>query len=349
MNGTSLANVYKVQGNPDGNEKLEAVSFSLFTQNVAYSIQIYKNPKTGNPTSGTPVFTTPQTGQTTYSGYYTIPLKKQPVFAQGDTFSVVITLNSISGSTVTYFLDEDVDVSGLQFVTSSSKNQSFYKSDASDGWIDLHTLGSGKTARIKAFTSNTTQAVTSLETITSTIKRPSISYLKRVSSTKVKLKWKAVKNAEKYQIYRSRTKNGTYRKVGTTRGTTFTDTKRVPGTTYYYKIRGVRTLNGYPAYSRFSAIKSVTVSLSAPSLKQANRTKPKTVRLKWSKVTGAKGYEIYRSAGKGKKYTLIADVKATTYRDKLPKKKNYYYKVRCYTVINKKKVYSGFSAIKFSS
>ncbi len=346
MNGTSLANVYTVQGNPGGNEQLKAVSFSLFTQNVKYSIQIYKNPSSGNPASGSPVFPSPQTGQTTYSGYYTIPLNTQPVFKQGDRFSVVITLNALSGSSVSYFVDQTTLVSDLQFISKSTKNQSFYKSNISDGWTDLHTLGSGNTARIKAFTVNTTLPVTSVELITSSLKRPVITYAKRVSSSKVKLKWKSVKNAKKYEVYRSQTKNGTYRKIATTSKTTFTDSKKTPGATYFYKVRARRTLNGSPAYSRYSAIKSVKLKLSAPVLTTAKFSGAKSVKLKWKKVSGAKGYEIFRSASQKKSYKKIAVSQKIFYTNKLSKKKSYYYKVRAYTKINGKKVYSKFSQVK---
>lgn len=346
MNGTSLANVYTVQGNPGGNEQLDAVSFSLFSQNVRYSIQIYKNPSPGNPSSGNPVFKNPQTGYTTYSGYYTIPLKSKPVFAQGDTFSVVITLSSASSSSVSYFIDQTMTVSDLQFISASAKNQSFYKSEASDGWIDLHNLGSGKTARIKAFTTNTTLPVTNVEQITGTLKRPSITSIKRTGTRRVKLTWKSVKQAEKYEIYRSLKKNGTYQRIGTTAKAFFTDKKAVPGATCYYKIRARRTLNGSPAYGRFCAVKSVKLKLDSPGLTSAKSVPVRKVRLKWKKMSGVRGYEVFRSSSRKKGYKKIATVKKPSFTDRVAKKKTWYYKVRAYSIVNGKKVYSGFSAVK---
>ncbi|MFQ9396482.1 MAG: lectin like domain-containing protein [Lachnospiraceae bacterium] len=90
-NGECLANIFTVSGNPGGREQLKAVSFALYTPDVYYSIQVYKNPDPGEPESGTAMFSSKQYGSTTYSGYYTIPLKTQPVFEEGDTFSVVLT------------------------------------------------------------------------------------------------------------------------------------------------------------------------------------------------------------------------------------------------------------------
>ena len=54
--------------------------------------------------------------------------------------------------------------------------------------------------------------------------------------------------------------------------------------------------------------------------------------MKWSKVKGAGGYEIYRSTSKKGNYKKIATVKkagTTSYKDKSVKSgKTYYYKVR---------------------
>jgi len=347
MNGTSIANVYKINANSGKNEQLKAVSFSLFSQNVNYSIQIYKNPSSGNPSSGSPVFSTPQTGTTTYSGYYTIPLKEQPVFNQGDTFSVVITLKSSAGGSIDYFVDQTSSSNAeLQFVSNSSKNQSFYKSAATDDeWIDHHSLGSGKTARIKAFTVNTTKPATKVELITNTLKRPTLSYLKRVSSSKVRLKWRSVKNAKKYEIYRSTKKNSGYRKIATTSKTTFTNSKLTPGATYYYKIRARRTLNGAPAYSKHSSAKSVKLTLSAPRLISAKASGKKNVKVKWTKISGVKGYEVFRSTSKKRGFKKVKTLGKTSFTDKPSKKRTYYYKVRCYNIVSKKKVYSSFSSV----
>lgn len=51
-NGECLANIFTVSGNPGGREQLKAVSFALYTPDVYYSIQVYKNPDPGEPESG---------------------------------------------------------------------------------------------------------------------------------------------------------------------------------------------------------------------------------------------------------------------------------------------------------
>ena len=349
QNNTSISNVYKTKGNSGGNEKLKAVSFSLLTQNVNYSIQIYKNPPSSNPTGGSPIFVTPQTGKTTYSGYYTIPLKKQPVFNQGDTFSVVITLRSQTSSNISFFVDYSDNANELEFISSSSPNQSFYKSSSTSGWRDLNDFLTERTARIKAFTSNTKESATKVDMITSTLKTPTIATLKSTSYNKTQLKWKAVKNAKNYQIYRSTSKYGTYQKIGTTSRLTFTDYRKVSGITYHYKIRATRTLKGKTVYSRFSYIKSITPRPGKVKLTRLDGIGNKKVRLKWKKVSGANGYEIYRSNSKNRGYKRIKILKKgsqISYVNKIPKIRTYYYKVRSYRNVNGRKVYGTYSTPK---
>ncbi len=71
------------------------------------------------------------------------------------------------------------------------------------------------------------------------------------------------------------------------------------------------------------------------------------VTLKWKKVSGASGYEIYRAdskKGKFKKVKTITNPKTVTYKDgKLKFNKTYYYKIKVYAKSGNKKVESVFS------
>ena len=346
--GGSVSNIYEVKGTSKSNEKLEAVSFSLFTQNVNYSIQVYKNPDKGAPASGTPMFATPQKGSTTYSGYYTIPLTTKPVFAQGDTFSVVITFTSGSNLIET-FIDYTTEISDILFYSNASNNQSFYKKSSSTAWKDLNKTESSATARIKAFTSNTTARVTNVDTINSTLKKPAISSLTNISSKQTRLIWKKVANAKGYQIFRSTAKNGTYKRIATTTALSCVDSKRTPGATYYYKIRAYCTINGAKAYSKYSNKKSIKVKLGKVSIKTIKSAGSSKWKLNWKKVYGAMGYEIYRSTSKNSNFELVKNIgkgSILTYTDKVPKKKSYYYKVRAYRTVSGKKIYGSFSSVE---
>lgn len=86
-------------------------------------------------------------------------------------------------------------------------------------------------------------------------------------------------------------------------------------------------------------------SLSKPNITIKQRTAT-TVTLSLSKVSGAKGYHIYRSTSKNGTYTKIANVTTNTYKDTDCKSTNsYYYKVKAYKTVNGKTVYSTYSNV----
>ena len=72
------------------------------------------------------------------------------------------------------------------------------------------------------------------------------------------LKWGKVKGADGYEIYRSTGAKNTYKKVCFVKGTSFTNTQAVKGTTYYYKVRAVNKekTNANSAFSEYCSVKS---------------------------------------------------------------------------------------------
>lgn len=89
-----LANVFTTQTKQGvSSEDLKAVSLSItFKTNVNYTIEIYTDLKDKTkPTSGTKQETATTTGQTTYAGVYTIPLKEAVNLKPGTSYSVVVT------------------------------------------------------------------------------------------------------------------------------------------------------------------------------------------------------------------------------------------------------------------
>lgn len=353
-NGESLSNVFTVSGNPDGREKLEAVSFALFTPDVNYSIQVYKNPDPGEPESGTALFSSPQYGSTTYSGYYTIPLKTQPVLEQGDTFSVVLTFRAKNQSKVDFFVDYTTKTAGIQFRSSVSAGQSFYKSG--DTWHDITRVDNGSaTARIKAFTSDTTQKATALPNGSSSsvnfLSTPRIKSYRSASYNQAYLSWTAVKGATGYKIYRSTSLRGPFTRILNTKRTSFTDTKRRTGTTYYYKIRAYKTSGSTTIHSGYSATVKIRVQPAKTSIRKIQLVNNGTkLKITWKSVPGATGYSVYRSTSKNGSYRLIKILRspsAISYLTNLPSKgKTYYYKIRAFRAVNGKRIAGDYSAAK---
>lgn len=145
----SIANIFTAQGN----ETLQAVGFYALPM-TNYSIQIYKGGNTSNPTSGTPMLSSVQTGSLLYEGYHTISLNESIPLSSNDLFSVVIELKGTNSSRIG--IPFDVPINGwLISDPKSTTGQSFYKSGSN--WYDAH-IEEGMNVRLKAYTSN--QSVT---------------------------------------------------------------------------------------------------------------------------------------------------------------------------------------------
>lgn len=91
-------------------------------------------------------------------------------------------------------------------------------------------------------------------------------------------------------------------------------------------------------------------TMSSPKISSVKNSGKKKMTVKWSKVSGAKGYELqYTKDKKFKsgitKKTLKPSVRTVSY-SKLAKGKTYYVRVRAYTKVNGKTKYSGWSSKK---
>lgn len=174
-----------------------------------------------------------------------------------------------------------------------------------------------------------------------------ISSVSRSEYNKLKISYAKGAGATGYEIYRATSKNGSYTKVGTSTGTSYTDTVKC-GTTYYYKVRSYAKTDSGTVYSAsYSNIVSGKSTLSKPTIKLTAGSKKATVNI--TKVTGAGGYEIYMSTKKDSGYKKIKTVTSKTLKytkGSLTKGKKYYFKVKAYIKVNDKKVYSAYSAVK---
>ena len=93
---------------------------------------------------------------------------------------------------------------------------------------------------------------------------------------------------------------------------------------------------------------SATVKLSAPVVTRCHSYNNKNVKLCWSCTPKAKGYQIYKYTGKKWKRIKTLNKKSTlAYTDKKVKAgKTYKYKIRSYSIVSGKKIYSSFSSVR---
>ena len=181
------------------------------------------------------------------------------------------------------------------------------------------------------------------------IKTPKISSVKSASYNSIKVKWKAVAGADQYYVYRSTSKDGSYKKVKTLEAgsTSYTDKKLTTGKKYYYKLKCSGTTNKKTT-SGYSEVKGAKPVPATPKVTLAS-SKKNQMKVSWKQISGATGYEVWRTDKKDGKYsklTTISKAKTVTYTDKKAKSgKTYYYKVRAYKTVNGKKVYSSYSSV----
>ena len=79
------------------------------------------------------------------------------------------------------------------------------------------------------------------------------------SKKQVKLSWNKIRSANYYRVYRATSKNGTYKRIGSTTKLTYTDSTVKSGKTYYYKIRAGKSYDGTKYHGKYSDPKRVTV------------------------------------------------------------------------------------------
>lgn len=181
------------------------------------------------------------------------------------------------------------------------------------------------------------------------------------SYSKITLKWSKIKSASGYVIYRSTSLKGKYKKIKTyTSGskTSYSDSSAKFGKKYYYKVRAYENVTvkvkgktkKQKEYSSLSTAVCGQRMLSAVTMKSVKCVTKTTAKLTWKKVTGAQGYEIYRSKSADSGYVRAASIKGNgtvSYTaKKLTPGVKYYFKVRAYRKSGSKKYYSAFSAPK---
>ncbi|WEK55042.1 MAG: Ig-like domain-containing protein [Candidatus Cohnella colombiensis] len=141
----------------------------------------------------------------------------------------------------------------------------------------------------------------------------------------VKLSWAIVARADSYNVFRSKTSNGTYTKVNTSAvtATSFDDTGLPANAGYYYKITAM-SIDGESAMS--AAVSAATL----PDQFGVSTVTTTTASLAWPTVPGANSYNVYRSTSSNGNFDKVNTTDITTYQfddSGLSPNTRYYYKV----------------------
>ena len=162
----------------------------------------------------------------------------------------------------------------------------------------------------------------------------------------VKLSWEKVKGAEKYEVYYS--SDGKKWNKSTVKKNSLTLKKLKSAMAFKIKVRAVAGKNK----GTFSTVLSVVTKPAKVSLKALKSTEKGIAEVSWKKLSTATGYEVSYSTSKKftKKTTKTATVKKVkttkTTVKKLSKGKKYYFRIRAYKTVGKKKIYGAWSSVK---
>lgn len=318
--GTEIANEFIARANPKGEELLKATSFVVDSENVDYSVQVYKNLKDkSNPTSGKAALAKPIKGRTTTRGLYTVDLGTEVRLQPGERFSIVITLKDKDGSGVSFGVESSSSLSGVEMRAVSQKNTSFVRWSGTKTWRDL-SVPWGETARIKAYTNNGKQVNYQIVYDANGGKGVMRSQSAAYGETHKLSKAAVTRKGYSFLGWNTK-KNGT--------GVWYSNKQKVKNLTN--KSNGKVTL-----YAQWS---------KNPSIASVKSNRKNSVTVKWKKTDASQtGYQIRLRGKTGtKKVTVKGAKNATKVISGLKRKQTYEVTIRTYRKVGKNTYYGTYS------
>ncbi len=179
----------------------------------------------------------------------------------------------------------------------------------------------------------------------SLLPKTSITSATVVEVNQVRLTFKEVTDGEQYAVYRSTSKSKNYKLIATVDVPEYLDEDRIPGKTYYYKVR-VTQFKGVKVTGTLSSYKKVKIpALKAPTIREI--TQPlftSSLTVKFNRTNGQK-YEIYCSVGNKKNFKKVGTTVSDEFTYAGKAGKTCYFKVRAVMTVNGKNHYSSFGPI----
>ncbi len=170
------------------------------------------------------------------------------------------------------------------------------------------------------------------------LSKPTLNTKTSAATKGINVSWSKVSGASGYTVYR-KTSGGSWSTLGTTTNTSYTDTTATAGKTYYYTVRAytgnvtAAKKNTYNAlyWSGYDSTGVAGKYIKTPVLTTSTSANGATT-IKWSAVSGATGYAIWRKVSGGS-WSRIATTTSTSYTDTtaLTYGNTYYYTVRAYS------------------
>jgi len=166
------------------------------------------------------------------------------------------------------------------------------------------------------------------------------------TSSKIKVKWKKVKNATGYKVYKYNYSKKKYELYATTSSTSQKVKNLKSAEKYKFRVRAYKKKRGKKYYGKYSS--SVTSATAPDQVKNLRVTaqSDSTLSIKWDKVKRATSYKVYVYNSSTKKYDFKqSSSNNSTKLIGMNPAKTYKIKIRAYKKLDNKKYYGKYSQI----
>lgn len=175
----------------------------------------------------------------------------------------------------------------------------------------------------------------------------------KYTNSYITLTWDKQTASNGYEVYRydsGKKKYVLYKTITSGNTNTCKITDLSSNKKYTFKVRAYKLVDGKKSYGSYGNSVSQYTSIKKPTLKSATSPSTKRIKMTWSKVSGATGYQVmwstYSDFSQNYLTKSVSSKYLSTTLTTAKSKKTYYVKVRAYRTISGKKIYSPWSSKK---
>lgn len=172
-----------------------------------------------------------------------------------------VKVKKYTDNSITFSWKKDNLVKGYEIYNSNNRRVAVVnKKTITSATVEKLKANKAATYRVRSFVNSDGKRYYSSFVKIKASTAPKTTTITSIASSKSKqasIKWKKITGATTYQVYRSTSIKGKYKRLASTKKTSYTDKKATGGRTYYYKIRVGRKSSLGTFYSSYSPVRSI--------------------------------------------------------------------------------------------